>query len=317
MGKFILKRILLSFVVLFIVLTVVFILMRLVPGNPIYAMTADATELSPEQVEYYKEMYGLNGTIFEQYAKYIRNVVRLDFGKSLLNKKPVFENILAKMEPTIMITIFSTIIALIVGIPLGIFSATHRNSFLDYFLSSVSMIVVCIPGFCLGLGALYLFAFKLKWFPLFGYQSIQKYGFWRAVWSVTLPSLAIGLSGAAGYARHTRSQMLDVLGKDYIRTARSKGMTERVINYRHGLKNVLAVMITMVAGTIVGHLGGSTVMEKVFTIQGVGLLAYSSLTSFDYTQEQAILLFFAAIFVAVNIILDIIYKALDPRIDLA
>jgi peptide/nickel transport system permease protein len=179
------------------------------------------------------------------------------------------------------------------------------------------MIVVCIPGFCLGLGALYLFAFKLKWFPLFGYQSIQKYGFWRAVWSVTLPSLAIGLSGAAGYARHTRSQMLDVLGKDYIRTARSKGMTERVINYRHGLKNVLAVMITMVAGTIVGHLGGSTVMEKVFTIQGVGLLAYSSLTSFDYTQEQAILLFFAAIFVAVNIILDIIYKALDPRIDLA
>ena len=316
MGKFILKRILLSFVVLFIVLTVVFILMRLVPGNPIYALTQDATDLTPEQVEYYKEMYGLNGTIFEQYVKYLRNVVKLDFGKSLLNKKPVFQNILQKMEPTIMITIYSTLIALIIGIPLGIFSATHRNSFLDYFLSSLSMVVVCIPGFCLGLGALYLFAFKLKWFPLFGYQAIAKNGFWKAVWSVTLPSFAIGLSGAAGYARHTRSQMLDVLGKDYIRTARSKGMTERVINYRHALKNVLAVMITMVAGTIVGNLGGSTVMERVFTIQGVGLLAYTSLTSFDYTQEQAILLFFAAIFVAVNIVLDIVYKALDPRIDL-
>ena len=316
MGKFILKRILLSFVVLFIVLTVVFILMRLVPGNPIYTLTEDATELTPEQVEYYKQMYGLDGTIFEQYVKYLRNVVKLDFGKSLLNKKPVFENIFQKMEPTLIITFYSTIIALIIGIPLGIFSATHRNSFLDYFLSSVSMIVVCIPGFCLGLGALYLFAFKLKWFPLFGYQSIEKHGFFGALWSVTLPSLAIGLSGAAGYARHTRSQMLDVLGKDYIRTARSKGMTERVINYRHALKNVLSVMITMVAGTIVANLGGSTVMEKVFTIKGVGLLAYTSLTSFDYTQEQAILLFFAAIFVVVNIILDIAYKALDPRIEL-
>lgn len=133
---------------------------------------------------------------------------------------------------------------------------------------------------------------------------------------MTLPSVAIGLSGAAGFARHTRSQMLDVLGQDYIRTARSKGMNERIINYRHALRNVLALLITMVSGIVVGHLGGSTVLEKVFSIDGVGLLAYSSLTNFDYTQEQAILLFMSALFVFMNIMLDIIYKLLDPRIKL-
>lgn len=316
MGKFLIKRILLAFVVLFIVLTVIFVLMRLIPGNPIYTIMADADDMTQEELQYYKEMYGLNGTIFEQYVKYMRNVLKLDFGKSLLNKRPVFQNIFEKMDATLVITIYSTLISLIIGIPLGIFSATHRNSFLDYFLSSLSMVIVCIPSFCVGIGLLYVFAFKLQWFPLFGYKTMAKYGFFECIWSVTLPSVAIGLSGAAGYARHTRSQMLDVLSKDYIRTARSKGMTERVINYRHALKNVLAVMITMVAGTLVAHLGGSTVLERVFNIKGVGLLAYSSLTLSDYTQEQAILLFFAAIFVFVNIALDIVYKVLDPRIDL-
>ena len=178
------------------------------------------------------------------------------------------------------------------------------------------MIVTCVPSFCLGLGILYVFAYKLQWFPIFGYLSASKYGLWAAIKSLTLPSVAIGISGAAGFARHTRSQMLDVLGQDYIRTARSKGMSERVINYRHALRNVLSILITLVSGTIVSHLGGSTVLEKVFNIEGVGLLAYSSLTNFDYSQEQAILLFMATLFVFLNILLDIIYKLLDPRIKL-
>lgn len=315
MGKFILKRFLLAIPVLFTILTMVFVLMRLVPGNPIYSLQEDAN-LTPEQMEFFNEKYGLNGSILEQYGKYLRNVVKGDFGTSIFNDKPVFENIFERMDATLIITFYSTIITLLIGIPIGVYAATHHNSFLDYFLSSTSMLVTCVPSFCLGLGILYVFAFKLGWFPIFGYQSVEKYGFWNAVWSLTLPSVAIGLSGAASFARHTRAQMLDVLGQDYIRTARSKGMSERTINYRHGLRNVLSVLITLVSGTVVSHLGGSTVLEKVFNIRGVGLLAYDSLTNFDYTQEQAILLFFAVLFVFMNLFLDIVYKLLDPRIKL-
>lgn len=315
MGKFILKRFLLAIPVLFAILTMVFVLMRLVPGNPIYSLQEDAN-LTEEEMEFFNEKYGLSGSILEQYGKYLRNVVKGDFGTSFFNEKPVFENIFDRMDATLIITFYSTIISLLIGIPIGIYAATHRNSFLDYFLSSASMIVTCVPSFCLGLGALYLFAFKLKWFPQFGYYSVQRYGFWKAVWSLTLPSVAIGLYGAASFARHTRAQMLDVLSQDYIRTARSKGMSERVINYRHALRNVLSVLITLVSGTVVSHLGGSTVLEKVFNIQGVGLLAYDSLTNFDYTQEQAILLFFAVLLVFMNLALDIVYKLLDPRIKL-
>ncbi len=315
MGKFILKRFLLAIPVLFAILTLVFILMRIVPGNPIYSLQEDAN-LTPEQMEFFNEKYGLNGTVFEQYGKYLRNIVKGDFGDSLFNGKPVFGNIFDRMDATLIITFYSTLITLLLGIPIGVYAATHRNSFLDYFLSSCSMLVTCIPSFCLGLGVLYVFAYKLQLFPIIGYESVAKYGLWRAIKSLTLPSVAIGLSGTASFARHTRSQMLDVLGQDYIRTARSKGMSEGVINYRHALKNVLSVLITLVSGTVLSHLGGSTVLEKVFSVQGVGLLAYDSLTNFDYPQEQAILLFFAALFVFMNIMLDIVYKLLDPRIKL-
>lgn len=315
MGKFILKRFLLSIPVLFTILTLVFVLMRLVPGNPIYTLQEDAN-LSEEQMEFYKEKYGLNGSIFEQYGKYLRNIVQGDFGTSFFNQKPVFQNIMDRMDATLIITFYSTIITLLVGIPIGVYAATHHNSFLDYFLSSTSMLVTCVPSFCLGIGMLYVFAYKLDWFQTFGYHSVARYGFWEAVRSLTLPSVAIGLSGAASFSRHTRSQMLDVLGQDYIRTARSKGVSEGVINYKHALRNVLSVLITLISGTVVSHLGGSTVLEKVFNIQGVGLLAYSSLTNFDYPQEQAILLFMSMLFVFMNIMLDIVYKLLDPRIKL-
>ena len=183
-------------------------------------------------------------------------------------------------------------------------------------ISSTSMLFTIVPSFCFGVGLLYVFAFKLQWFPLYGYQYIEKVGLATSLRHVFLPSLAIGLSGMASYARHTRAQMLDVLNSDYIRTARAKGLGNNKVHYRHALRNVLSYMITMVSGTITVNLGGATVLEKVFNIQGVGLLSYSSLFGKDYPQEQAILIFFAAIFVFMNIFLDIIYKVLDPRIEL-
>lgn len=315
MGKFIIKRVLSAIPVLFTILVLVFCLMRMIPGNPMYTMNPDA-DYTEEELEMLEEKYGLNGTIFEQFWVYIKRVAQGDWGESFFNGKPVFRNIFDRMEPTILTTLLSTFITLIFGVPIGIYAATHHNSKLDYILSSASMMFTIVPSFCFGVGLLYLFAFKLKWFPLFGYVSIAKGGLWEALRHVFLPSLAIGLSGMASYARNTRSQMLDVLNSDYIRTARAKGLAERSVNYRHALRNVMSYMITMVSGTITVNLGGATTLEKVFNVQGVGMLAYTSLSGKDYTQEQAILIFFSAIFVFTNIALDIVYKALDPRVEL-
>ena len=315
MGKFVVKRFLSAIPVMLIILILVFCLMRMVPGNPMYTIQADAS-MTEEELFLLQEKYGLNGTIFEQFFAYMKRVVRGDWGTSYFNGKPVFENIFARMEPTILITLLSTFITIILGVPIGVYCATHHNSRADLMLSSASILFTIFPSFCLGIGLLYVFAFKLQWFPLFGYQYIKKVGLWVSMRHVFLPSLAIGLSGMASYARHTRSQMLDVLNSDYIRTARAKGMPDRLVHYRHALRNVLSYMITMVSGTIIANLGGATVLEKVFNIQGVGLLSYTSLFGKDYPQEQAILVFFATIFVFMNIFLDIVYKLLDPRVEL-
>ena len=315
MAKFIIKRCLSAIPVLIVVLVMVFFLMRFIPGNPIYFIQEDA-DITPEQMEMLQEKYGLNESIFQQFAKYIKNVLRGDWGESYFNGKPVFENIRTRMEPTAMITVLSMLITLILGVPLGMYAATHHNSRLDYILSGTSMILTTIPSFCLGIGFLYLFAFKLRWFPMRGYTYIADGGFWKAVHSAMLPSLAVGLCGVASFSRHTRSQMLDVLGSDYIRTARAKGLSERLVNYRHAMRGVLAVLITIVSNSVLGSLGGAAVLEGVFNIQGVGLLALDSISRRDYSQEQAILVFFAVLFVFMNIMLDIVYKLLDPRVEL-
>lgn len=315
MGKFILKRALSAIPVLFIILLMVFCLMRAIPGNPLYTIQADA-DMTDEQMQIMQEKYGLNGSIFEQFGRYLKNIAKGDWGTSYFNGEEVFKNIFAHMEPTLMMTGLSTLITLGLGIPIGIYCATHRNSWIDYAVSSASMLFTVIPSFCIGIVLLYVFAFVLDWFPLYGYTHIADGGFWNALRSIALPSFALGLSGMATFARHTRSQMLDVLQADYIRTARSKGLSEQLVNYRHALRSVLSIIITMVSGTVLGHLGGSSVLETVFNIPGVGLLAFESLTRKDYSQEQAILLFFAFMFVFMNIVLDIIYKLLDPRVEL-
>ncbi len=315
LGRYILKRLLSAIPVLFVILLMVFFLLRAIPGNPLFTLFEDV-DLTEEQLAELEEHYGISDSIPKQFVTYLKNIIKGNWGTSFFNNQPVFKNIFSKLEPTLMITVFSTLITLLIGIPIGIYAATHHNSKMDLLVTSLSTTFSIIPSFCIGIGLLYVFSFKLKWFPLYSYAPIAKNGFWMALRSITLPSIAIGLSGVASYARHTRSQMLDILNADFIRTARAKGLPERTVNYRHALRSVLSFLITMVSSTILGHLGGSAVLERVFTIDGVGNLAFESLSRRDYAQEQAILLFFAVLFVFMNIILDIIYKLLDPRVEL-
>lgn len=315
MGKFILKRILTLIPTVFISMAIIFFLMQMLPVDPIYLMY-DTEEMTEEQVDALREQHGLNDPAIVQYFRYMGNVLKGDWGMSLFSKKPVFEAITDRMEPTLLITLFSTILTVVIAIPAGVFAATHRNSPLDYTISASSILFDSIPTFWLGIMLLYIFSFKLDLLPLDGYKIIEHYGWGEALKSLVLPCFALGMGHVAGLARQTRSQMLNVLSADYIRTARAKGLSEKMVNYKHALKNTMSLVITIIGGSIGGMLGGSTVIENVFNIQGVGKLAYTSLMRSDYYQEQGIIMFITLIYAGMNILLDIIYKKLDPRIDL-
>lgn len=314
MGKFLLKRILSIIPTIFIASTIVFILMHMLPVDPIiYIVDEDATE---QDIEDARHREGLDRPILVQYADYLMGVVTGDWGESFITNKDVFVAISDVIEPTILITIGSTLITIVVAIPMGIYAATHRNSIADYIISASTILFDAIPDFWLGLMMLYLFAFKLGWFPLTGYKLISHYGVGGALWSLVLPCFALGLSHVAKIARQTRSQMLNQLNQDYVRTARAKGLPEKMVNYKHALKNTLSLIVTQVAASFAALLGGSMIIENVFNIQGMGKLAKTALQAADYYQEQAIVLYSMLITASVNIMLDLVYKKLDPRIDL-
>lgn len=318
MAKYVLKRVLLLFPTLICLMLVIFSLMRMVPGSPVYALLLDEmdeSEITPEAIEAKEEEMGFNRPLIVQFTEYATGILTGDWGISWYNMQPVFENMVAVWEPTIFMGIYSGIITIVLAIPLGIFCATHRNSVLDYIISAGNTVMAVVPSFCAGLLLIYVFGWKLKWFPVTSYKSIEDVGFWKAFWYVTLPSFSMGLHGIAGMARHTRSQMLDVLSSDYIRTARAKGLSRTKVYYKHALKNTMAIVGPMVAATIVGALGGASVTEKVFNIRGMGTLAVSSLTRRDYNQEQAIAMFFALVSLCFDLGVDIMLKVLDPRIE--
>lgn len=314
MLRFIVKRVLYAIPTILISISIIFVLMLLLPSSPVYSMV-DMDEVTTEEITAMEDELGLNDPIYVQYFRYLKQILTGDWGKSYFNERPVFENIKAKLEPTVMITIFSTLITVCIGVPVGIICATRRNSILDYILSSNAVVFMAVPTFWLGLLMIYAFSFKLGWFPIEGYRSIARYGLWEAIRSVTLPAIALGMSHVAAIARQTRSSMLNVLNADYIRTARAKGLSDRIVNYKHALKNTLSLVATLIGAAIGGFLGGSTVIENVFNIQGLGKLGYTSLMRLDYYQEQATILFTIMIYIVINVLLDIIYKLLDPRIE--
>ena len=314
MFKYALKRTILIIPTLFVILTIVFCLMQMIPGSPVYAMV-EGQDYTPQEIYELEEKLGFHRPIWEQYISYASNILKGEWGVSYISRKPVFQAILEVWEPTILMTIVATIITVVIAIPVGVLSATHRNSFLDYFVTSSSMVSMTIPTFCWGLLLCYVLAYKWNWFPILGYEYIRKKNLWNSLVFIALPSLSLGLHHVASLARLTRSTMLDVLNQDYIRTAKAKGLPRGKVYYKHALKNTLSIVATNIAYSIAGMLGGSAVTERVFGIRGMGTLAVNSLSQRDYSQEQAIVLFTALICLGVNLLLDIFYKALDPRIE--
>lgn len=304
MHRYIFRRILMLIPVIFGVMTIVFILSEINPGDPVSTMLGiDASEEAKELLT--KEL-GLDQPLFVRYVNYLVDfVTKGDLGISYTTQQPVMEEILARYPKTIILAAFSVILSLIIGIPAGVISALKQYSATDNIIISLSLIFASVPQFWLALMMIIVFSVKLHWFPTSGITQISGW---------VLPIIACGLGSAAGNARMTRSSMLEVIRQDYVRTARAKGQNESIVIWRHAFKNALFPIITSVGAQIGSALGGSVTIEMVFAIPGLGKYLVEAVGNHNTPAVLGGVLFLAIIFSVVNLIVDIAYAYIDPRI---
>ncbi len=309
MLRFILKRLLLGIPTLFAVLTIIFLLMRVVPGDPAYAVLGDyATD---DAVNALREQMGLNESIGQQYLTYMGGILHGDLGDSLVTRQPAWNQIRTVLPYSLELTAAAMVIALVLGIPAGVLSAVRQNTWIDYWVRVLSLIGLSAPAFYIGLLLMYLLSAKAGWFP-----AISTAGFDNPranLHALVLPAFTLGLVETAYVTRMTRSVMLNVLSDDYVRTARAKGLPNRTVLMRHALRPGLVPIVALVGIFTIGLIGGSVLTEEVFARPGLGKLMVGATTRRDYTLLQAIMVVYALIIVIVNIIVDIIYTWTDPR----
>lgn len=311
MTRYILRRLFLLIPVLIIVAIVVFGLVHLTPGDPASMMLGrDATI---EQKEALREQLGLNKPVLEQFVDWTLGAMRLDFGDSLFIGKPATEAIFERAQPTIMLTVYSMVIAILIAIPAGVIAAVRPNSIIDRLLMILSISGAAIPSFFFGIILILFFAVRLGWLPSGGYVDIGD-GFGQHLKYMILPSMTLGFSAAGLLARLVRSAMLDVLNQDYIRTAYAKGLREKRVVLRHALRNAMIPAMTVIGIMLANMLGGAVVIETVFNVPGMGRLIVQSVTRRDFPVVQAAVLLIAVIEVVVMLAIDILYVFIDPRI---
>ena len=311
MKRFIAKRIISVIPVLIIVSVVIFSLIHLVPGDPATAMLGDlATE---EDIAALRLRMGLDKPLIEQYFIWIGNIFHGDFGMSVVNNETVGSLIISHIRPTISLAIYALVIAAVIAIPLGMIASRKKGSAIDHVVSVISLAGISLPSFLLGLFLMLLFSVKFRIFPVSGYKEISD-GFLEHIRSLTLPAIALGFMNAALMMRMTRASMLEVLGSDYIKMAKAKGVKEFSLLAKHAFKNTLVTLITIFGQSIVQALSGAAVVESLFAVPGLGQLMVNSIGRRDYYVIQAIVLLIAVINVVINMIIDILYGFVDPRV---
>jgi peptide/nickel transport system permease protein len=346
LGRYILRRFISVLPTLLGVAFIIFMFQRLIPGDPAVAMLGE--HATQENVERIREQFGLNRPAFldrealrdgdlagffdSQFVRYLGRLVRLDLGTSIHRRIPVSETLADRFPATLELALLSIFIALLIGLPVGIASASRRNSLLDGITMVGSLIGVSMPIFWLGLMEIMLFAIFLNWLPTGGRLTMSfdadithlllidtllkgnLPAFWDALKHIIMPALALATIPMAIIARMTRSSMLDVLQEDYIRTAKAKGLVERVVLYRHALKNAFLPVITIIGIQIGSLLAGAVLTETIFSWPGIGKWVYDSILARDYPIVQGVTLLIAVIFLLVNLLVDLSYALLDPRI---
>jgi ABC-type dipeptide/oligopeptide/nickel transport system permease component len=281
----------------------VFLLVHLVPGDPVRVMMQDVG--SPEQVERMRRQLGLDRPLHEQYLSFLARAVRGDLGRSIHTRRPVAHEIGVRLPYTVRMAVAAMLVAVVMGIGLGAVAAMHHQSMLDYGTMVIALAGVSLPSFWFGLVLILVFSLYLKWLPPTGADSPLH---------LILPALTLGSGAAAIIARLTRSSMLEVLRQDYVRTARAKGVDDRRLVYRHALKNAMIPVVSIVGLQFAGLLGGAVIVETVFGWPGIGRLAVDAIFNRDIPVIQAVVLVAAVIFVFVNLLVDLLYGVLDPRI---
>lgn len=311
MLAYIARRLLYTLPVMGFVAVIVFAILRLTPGDPAAIIAGD--EATPAHVEQIRQSMGLNQPIYVQFFVWIARVLRGDLGVSLLSGAPVWELIADRFGPSLALGIATIIVAVCVAIPLGTMAARKQGKLLDRAIMAFSVFGFSVPGFVISYLLIYLFAVVLGWFPVQGYKPLAD-GFWPFAQRLVLPTMALSAVYIALISRITRSSIIEVMGEDYIRTARAKGAKEIVVLMRHALRNAAVPIVTIIGIGIASLISGVVVTESVFNLPGLGRLIVEAVLARDYPVIQGLILLFSFTYILVNLSIDVLYTVFDPRI---
>jgi len=311
MLAYVLRRVLLAVPVMFVVAAGVFLLLYLTPGDPVSVILGP--DASPQQAQELRQRLGLDQPVPVQIFRWFGRLLHGDLGQSIYLNRPVTQTLLERAEPTLMLTLLATLFAILLGLPIGILSATRAGSWTDLGAMLVALGGISMPSFWVGLNLIFLFAVVLGVLPVAGYQPLSR-GLWENLRYLLLPAVTLGFAQAALLARMARSMMLEVLREDYVRTARSKGVVERKVVLSHALRNVMVPLVTVMGLTFAILMGGAVITEQVFNIPGIGRLLVQSVLRRDYPVVQGIVLVIAFNYVVINLAVDVLYGLFDPRV---
>ena len=311
MLAFIARRVLATIPVLFVVATIVFLLLRLTPGDPAAVIAGDSA--NPEQIAQIRASLGLEKPLLQQFGIWLSNIARGDFGESFFFKKRVTELIAQRLELTLVLATCTILLSVLIAVPLGVLAAWRHGSWVDRALMGFSTIGFSVPVFVLGYLLIYLFSLELGWLPVQGYRRLSE-GFVPFIRHLILPSVALSAIYIALIARVTRAAVAETLTEDYVRTARAKGLPERQVLIRHALANAAIPIVTVIGIGIALLIGGVVVTESVFSIPGLGRLTVDAVLARDFPTIQAVIMLFSVAYVVINLLVDLSYLVLDPRI---
>jgi peptide/nickel transport system permease protein len=318
MQRFLVRRAMHGVIILVGLSILLFSLLVFTPGDPVELIAASTPDIKPEDVAALRAYYGLDDPVFIRYFKWARSVLKGDLGFSRTYGTPVTKLMGERLRNTLTLLATSVLLAFVVGVSVGIYSALHQYSATDYTVTVLAFAGLAMPVFWQGIVFILLFAVWLPWFPAGGMMTPGIEPGWPALWDrawhMVLPVAVLATSGMAGWTRYSRSSMLEVIRQDYVRTARAKGNPENVVINKHALRNALIPIITLVALTIPGVLNGAVLTETVFSWPGMGLLLFQAVLGHDYNVAMAVLLFVALMTVGANLLADVAYAMVDPRI---
>lgn len=297
-------RLITSLMTIFGSLVLVFCIIYMLPGDPVLSMI-DPAVATPEMVENLRKELGLDQPFYVQFAEYFRGILSGDFGTSLVNSEPVLPKILEHLPATLLLTLTSTIFAVVIGVSLGVLSAIYQNRFIDLFARLIALFGISMPTFWSGILLILIFSVNLNWLPAMGSDGLM---------TLILPSLSLGFVGAGLIVRMVRTSMLEVINEQFIVTLRAKGLSEKIVMYRHALRNALIPAITIIGINIGELMAGTVVIETVFSRQGIGRVIADALMAKDMPVIQGAIFFTAIVYVVVNLLVDLSYSAVDPRV---